>query len=191
MSRFLICYFFLAHALAQAAVDLDTDGYGDVWRLKYPGSLLSPNADVDGDGQSNLAEATIGTNPYDSQSTIRITAVQWANQQVHLTWPSLAGKRYFVESSATLASGTWSEIGTVIPGTGADVTTTLQSLTGMRFFRVRIFDVDTDADGVTDWEELQVGYDPNSNLQGDLARLRAALQSPSVVTVTASDTDAT
>lgn len=191
MSRFLIGYFFLAHALAQAAVDLDTDGFGDVWRLKYPGSLLSPNADADGDGQSNMSEATIGTNPYDSQSTIRITAVQWANQQVHLTWPSLAGKRYFVESSATLASGTWSEIGTVIPGTGADVTTTLQSLTGMRFFRVRIFDVDTDADGVTDWEELQVGYDPNSNLQGDLARLRTALQSPSVVTVTASDTDAT
>jgi len=191
MTRLLLGFFFLALSSAQAAVDLDEDGFGDIWRLKYPGAPLSPTVDTDGDGQSNAAEATIGTNPYDSQSIIRITSFQWTNQQVHLTWPSIAGKRYIVQSSATLSNGSWIDVGNVVAGTAAEVTTVIPSETPGLFYRVRIFDTDTDADGVTDWEELQVGYDPNADSQGDLARLTNALQSPSVITVMASDPDAT
>ncbi len=190
MPRLLLYFLFLALSSAQAAVDLDADGFGDIWRLKYPGAALSPTVDTDGDGQSNAAEATIGTNPYDPQSIIRITSVQWTNQQIHLKWPSIAGKRYFVESSATLTNGSWIDVGNIIAGTSAEITTVLPSATPGLFYRVRIFDTDTDADGVTDWEELQVGYDPNTDSQGDLARLTNALQSPSVVTVMASDPDA-
>src|SRR5207244_1436042 len=50
----------------------------------------------------------------------------------------------------------------------------------------------TDGDGVTDWEELQVGFDPNkASTKGggtnDLLAITTALQSTNMVTVTASN----
>jgi len=175
----------------QSAVDLNLDGFGDVWQLKYPGAALPPAGDFDGDGQSNAAEETLGTSPYDAQSIIRITELQHTLAETTFAWPSVAGKRYSVEWSATISSGTWTSIGPVIAGTGAQVTTSIPNAATTRFFRVRISDTDSDSDGVTDWEELQLGYDPNSNAQNDLARLTTALQSPSVVSIEASDVDAT
>jgi hypothetical protein len=160
-----------------AAVDLNSDGFSDVWQLKYPGAALVPSEDQDGDGQSNAAEATIGTDPRDPKSTIRISSIHWENQQVTVTWPSIAGKRYSMEWSPTPAGPTWTDTGAAFSGTGADLMAIVPSATPNRFFRVRIFDTDTDADGVTDWEEMQVGYDPGTNPQNDLARLTTALQS--------------
>ena len=190
MIKTLFSILYLLASLAHGATDLNGDGFGDVWQLKFPGGPLIPTEDTDGDGQSNAAEATCGTNPYDAKDVIRITAISWANQQVHLTWPSIRGKRYQVESSDAMIGGTWTSIGASVQGTDADITSDLPSDLPRRFFRVRVFDIDSDADGVTDWEELQVGYDPNVN-HGDLANLTTALQSPSVVTVTASDAEAT
>lgn len=190
MIKTLIYIIYVFASLAHAAVDLNSDGFGDVWQLKFPDGPLVPTGDTDGDGQSNAAEATSGTNPYDGKDVIRITAIQWANQQVHLTWPSIRGKRYQVECSDAMTGGTWTTLGGSVQGTDAEITSDLPSALPKCFFRVRVYDTDSDADGVTDWEELQVGYDPNVN-HGDLANLTTALQSPSIITITASDTEAT
>ena len=43
----------------------------DYWR---PGETFDPHKDYDGDGISTIAEALAGTNPYDPQDVLRITA---------------------------------------------------------------------------------------------------------------------
>jgi len=201
-----ICFGF---ATAHASVDLNADGFSDIWRLKFPGLPLNPSADQDGDGQSNAAEEVIGTNPYQSNDVIRVTSVIRVGQEIQLTWPSIPGKRYLVECSDSLGATAWASVGVPQQGTGSEITATHGNLTPGCFYRVRIFDVDTDSDGISDWEELQVGYDPNENHVhpcgcgstctcgpgcacggDDLARLTHALQSPSVVTVEAGDADA-
>ncbi len=208
MIRILISTFWLVMASAWAAVDLDADGYGDIWRMKYPGAALAAHADTDGDGQTNAAEAVIGTNPYDSKDVVRIGAIQKIDGNFHISWDSLLGKRYLVEASSSLAAPSWSALGTTQAGTGESITAIHPAEEGRNFFRVRIFDVDTDNDGISDWEETQAGFDPNENHVhacgcgdscgcgpgctcggDDLARLTHALQSPSVVTIEAVDAE--
>jgi len=206
--RHVICVFWVALASLHAGVDLDNDGFSDIWRLKYPGTALTLAGDADGDGQKNVDEATSGTDPYTAQDVIRITQILRTGSDVQITWPSLEGKIYGVECSATLQTGTWIGLGNVISGTGALITSTQPNPSTTCFFRVRVFDTDTDADGITDWEEIQVGYNPNVNEVhscgcgencacgssctcggNDLTRLTRALQSPSVVTIAAADSN--
>jgi len=51
-----------------AGIDRNSNGMSDVWEMVYGASALSPGADTDGDGFSNLAESLAGTNPFDSNS---------------------------------------------------------------------------------------------------------------------------
>ena len=74
--RSVICWIWLSLVTAHAALDLDHDGLGDVWRLKFPGAAITPGEDADGDGQNNQDEATSGTDPYTAEDVIRITQVQ-------------------------------------------------------------------------------------------------------------------
>lgn len=76
----------------------DTNGNGlpDAWETAC--GVTDPNADDDGDGQSNLQEYYAGTNPTNAASVLRIT--DWsrqANGYVSLTWPSIGGTRYRVQ----------------------------------------------------------------------------------------------
>ena len=64
----------LASRLAPAQmIDLNGNGMSDVWEQIYGASALSPSADTDGDGVSNLKEALAGTNPNDTNSFPHIT----------------------------------------------------------------------------------------------------------------------
>jgi uncharacterized protein (DUF1800 family) len=195
MRRVLICGLTAIFSAADAAVDLDGDGFGDVWRLKHPGPPLVPSEDTDGDGLSNADEAIMGTNPYDALDTVRISQLRLVDAHVHLNWPSILGKRYRVECSETLAGGDWSEIGPEMAGSGTELAAVLSNATPGCFYRVRVYDTDSDGDGVTDWEEIQLGYHfdgaHHGHDHGDLARLTAALQSPSTLTITAVDASAT
>ncbi len=205
----IICVFCVVFSSLHAAVDLDNDGFSDIWRLKYPGASLLPSDDTDGDGQKNLDEAISGTNPYAAQDIIRVTQLQRVGLDIEITWPSLAGKIYGVESSASLGTDAWIPLGAVVEGTDSPITSRHPGSATTSFFRVRVLDTDTDADGITDWEEIQVGYNPNVNEVrvcscivapggsanpacggNDLTRLTRALQSPSVITLTATDSNA-
>src|SRR5262249_41985009 len=71
-----------------------------------------------------------------------------------------------------------------------------------KFFRVAISDVDSDGDGVNDWEEYQVGLDPlnafsngqldnNGQPMNDYAYVTGQLSSQNLVSITAPDPVAT
>jgi hypothetical protein len=56
------------------------------------------NADPDGDGMSNLDEYQAGTDPTNSVSSFRIIEVATEGDDVLLTWTTVGGKKYAVQS---------------------------------------------------------------------------------------------
>jgi hypothetical protein len=120
------------------------DGIPDSWRLRYFGTLYNPlsvaSADPDGDGANNWAEYVAGTDPTDPKSCLRLSSVPMLTSQgtgCVLTWPSIAGKQYVIESATALPAANWMPLSTN-SGSGADLT--FQDTTGAttRFYRVRL-----------------------------------------------------
>ena len=120
------------------------DGIPDAWRLRYFGSIYNllsqATADADGDGANNWQEYVAGTDPTDSTSRLTVgthqsAAVQPQDCVVH--WPSVAGKTYLIERSATLFAPNWIPVSTNT-GTGSDME--FHDTTGgtVRFYRVQV-----------------------------------------------------
>ncbi|HEX8296329.1 MAG TPA: PA14 domain-containing protein, partial [Chthoniobacteraceae bacterium] len=178
---------------AAAIIDLTGDGLGAIWKLKYDAGTLPPGADSDGDGRTNLEEAIAGTNPLASGSVIAMSSVTMTTDGVQLVWKAVAGKRYQVQSTGQLSSDKWLDEGAPKAGIDGNLTQLCAKSGTGRFYRAVVRDVDSDADGVTDWEELQVGSNPNNSHSAgfaggdDLARLTTALRAENSVSVEASD----
>jgi hypothetical protein len=177
-----------------ASLSVRADVNKDIWSLVYNSGSLPGSADSDGDGQSNDGELVAGTNPLRPDSLIRITSVVVDGSGVRLTFPTHFGKRYQVQNTAALSPAGWSDVNGAYVGTGNDLVVTVNVPSAVeKYYRVQVQDGDSDGDGVNDWAEQQVGYDPyNSHSKGltapdDLASLTAALQSPNIVTVGSSD----
>ena len=102
--------------------------------------VLDPAADADGDGMTNAAEDAAGTNPLDAGSNFRVQSVvrSAVNASVQITWSSVAGKRYQVESTTNLASGTYTAVSAVLTATAGSTSFTDQPTGTMLFYRVRI-----------------------------------------------------
>jgi hypothetical protein len=64
--------------------------------------LLAANGDQDNDGVINSAEDEAGTNPLDQTSKFAITQITRSGGQVSLTFPTVPGRYYRVESSTDL-----------------------------------------------------------------------------------------
>jgi len=122
--------------------------------------LASIDHDTDGDGQSDLHELHTGYDPFDSQS-------QWPSpvivrgESVTMSWLSEKGKRYQLQSRLQSPQGAWSDEGTPYLGSGGEVHATLVRSNALAYeYRLTPSDIDTDGDGLTDWEEHQVNLDP-------------------------------
>ena len=85
----------------------------DYWRS---GETFDPNKDYDGDGISTIAEALAGTNPYDPQDVLRITAFTYAGgsrsratgtRPMALTFNAIGGRAYTVEEATSLTAKDW------------------------------------------------------------------------------------
>ena len=62
------CLWLLSSAIAPAIIDSNDNGMSDLWEQHFNNEELfpesfDPTADPDGDGWSNLQEATAGTDP--------------------------------------------------------------------------------------------------------------------------------
>src|SRR3954467_15769078 len=85
------------------AVPLDNNATKQIWKLKYGvsdaqlGSSTWLNQDSDGDGLTNDAEITAGTNPFNAGSALRITSITNGATSVDLTFPTENGKQYVVQ----------------------------------------------------------------------------------------------
>lgn len=119
--------------------DSDEDGLPDSWEKLYFGNLTSGlNNDPDGDGQSNGVEYLAGTNPKNGASRFTATIVRAEVDQFMLSWPSVPGKQYDIETNPTL-SGTWQTLLSNFPAAASPATSTSLSITrndNQRFYRV-------------------------------------------------------
>lgn len=101
---------------------------------------LDPAADTDGDGQSNDSEQGAGTDPRSSASVLKATAAAVSGNDVNLTVSTVSGKKYQLETSTSLSSASWSNIGTTVTATGPSTVFTATGGAGdpKRFYRVRL-----------------------------------------------------
>ena len=123
-----------------APVDSDSDGLTDAEELALG---TNPNlADSDGDGLSDGLEVTLGTTPTDPTSRFEALLSFGDADPLTLSWPSVAGNRYTVESSVNLLSDSWEEVVTKEADVDSDVTTWSipQEGESERFYRVRFGD---------------------------------------------------
>lgn len=106
-------------------VTAGSDGY-DVWADAFLGGHLAGNqlrtGDFDGDGLRNENEWIAGSDPTDPRSGLRIISLVRAGANQQLTWQSVNGKTYNLESREILSPGSpWLPMGTV-PSSGNTTT---------------------------------------------------------------------
>jgi len=131
--------------VAVSSMDSDGDGMPDAWE-NAPGRNLNPNnaadanIDSDGDGLTNLKEFRAGTDPRSAASVLRITTLARSGNDLGLTFASVAGKTYRIESKDDLLSATWVLLEDQVFATGAS-TQILDSgaaALARRFYRVTL-----------------------------------------------------
>jgi uncharacterized protein (DUF1800 family) len=171
------------------AIDLNHNGQSDVWEMIYNAFNLPANGDPDGDGFTNAQEALAGTNPNDPKSYPVLQITPNGSGSMLLSWPSQPGKRYSLLGTNDLKSGNWTPAYPDVVGTGGTMQLTIP-LNAMPklFFKLSIADQDTDGDGVTDWEEIMLGFDPTTDhtdrmAQTDLQRITAGLTAANTISV--------
>ncbi len=179
-------------------VDLNTNGMSDVWEQIYGASALSPSADADGDGFSNLQEALAGTSPFNASSFPQISTALLAGTNFTVTLACELGKQYQLQSVTNLGSTNWVVETNVVVRSGTNLTLTASAGVNGKFFRTAVSDVDTDGDGVNDWEEYKLGLNPldpysngqvdgNGQLMNDYAYVTGKFASQNIFSITASD----
>lgn len=106
----------LALGMNSLSDDTDGDGLADGYELNV--SHTDPlNYDTDFDGQDDAAEIIAGTDPLDTNSSLRISDVGLApSGQFMLKWMAKAGKTYRVVRASALDLGDYRTIASGIPG---------------------------------------------------------------------------
>ena len=167
---------------------LDQNGnqQSDIWESIFGAIALSPSADTDGDGFTNLQEAMAGTNPLDPNSYPKLS-ITINGAAVSTTWASILGKRYQLFSNDSLDQANW-QPGALIDGSGSSLAVIFPITQAQTFFHLQVQDVDSDSDGLTDSEEYSLGFNPKSAHterydQTDFQRVNASWNSMSTITV--------
>lgn len=147
---------------AFSALDQNTNGQSDIWENLFDASTLIPDQDDDDDGFTNAEEAEAGTNPFDpvSKPAADVEMMPNTGDEYCITWQGTTGKRYTIWTSPTMAPGSW-VIESIFSGAEQAQEAFIALGDSPSFIRLEIEDIDTDADGLNDWEEARLGYDAN------------------------------
>jgi len=146
-------------------VDLNSKGLSAVWETAYTAQGIDPDADSDGDGVPNRLEAIAGTNPFDAHSYPHILPITVNSNGVRVTMAGALGKRYELQACEVVcgtASTNWVTVGSLVARTNDMILLNAPADLPVRFFRIAVSDIDSDGDGLSDWEEYQLGLDPFS-----------------------------
>ncbi|MBI3418260.1 MAG: hypothetical protein HY043_23465 [Verrucomicrobia bacterium] len=124
-----------------ATTDSDGDGLPDAYETAHGLNAAAANdasLDADGDGQSNLAEFKAGTDPQNAASVLSAPVVVETGSGATISFNSVAGKIYRLESNDTLNSGSWGTLISPITGTGGVMSLSDASGSGVttRFYRI-------------------------------------------------------
>lgn len=129
--------------------DSDGDGIPDAWMMQYfghPTGLAADKSlasdDADGDGMSNLAEYLAGTNPTNALSCLRFTSLAPATNGLRMTWTTVPGKTYVVQTSTNLSSH-FTDLSPNVPAPAIGVSTNYVDTTRSanqptRYYRIRL-----------------------------------------------------
>ncbi|MFM2166134.1 MAG: hypothetical protein RIS79_505, partial [Verrucomicrobiota bacterium] len=193
--------FCLAFAPALPALDTASTGFGqgsadsldDIWQSKYNAWGLVSTADADNDGCTNVIESIAGTDPFKAGDCLKVGNTIVTSTSVTFYFESEGGKKYRVLSNGqpkgsfttvenlTNINGTAQGAGVAfyIPPTDNPVGSphyvrVTKAAGTMRFYKLEVSDADTDGDGLSDWNERQLGTDPAvgaspSNASGGVA----------------------
>ena len=132
-------------------VDSDGDGMPNWWEDFYNLDKNDPadaTEDYDGDGAANLKEFLAGTEPNTAFSVFRVSQRRETNN-VRLTWTTVGGKSYRVQTNALSANGSittnFADLSPLISVGGTDESTTNFLHVGgfatnlpARYYRVRL-----------------------------------------------------
>lgn len=119
------------------------DGVPDSWRLRWFGTannLLSvSNACPSGDGVNNYMKYVAGVDPSVAGNFPKVNSKTPlpAGYAAAIHWPTVSGKQYVIERSASLFPGAWTTISTNT-GTGTDMEFDDDATGQSQFYRVRI-----------------------------------------------------
>ena len=113
------------------STDYNWDGLDDKYQREHFDPFTSadaaPNADPDGDGFTNIEEATLNSNPTDPSSIpvvkvevdpFEVLSVSLNANGSRVLFASVAGATYQLFSRKDLASGTWEPVGDAIQASG-------------------------------------------------------------------------
>ena len=188
--RFLL--WLLAATSQTYALDQNANQQSDVWEMIFGANGLAASGDADGDGFSNASESAAGTNPFDGASFPSLLLESQQGVALSFSWAGFAGKKYSLFTNLDLLSG-WVSAAPTVTGQGATAHLQL-SLGGgsQRFFRLNIADQDSDGDGINDWEERAIGFDPartrtERNTATDTTRVPAGLTAANTISVSVYD----
>ncbi|MCH6255907.1 hypothetical protein MLD52_05065, partial [Puniceicoccaceae bacterium K14] len=170
----------LGISTSSAIVDTDNDGMSDVWEAYYGlAAYDSAIDDNDGDGYDNLEESLGGTDPFSSlpEETPDFVpswdpAISYDGKDVNVSfkWADKAGIKYKIErrfyngallNSYDQGTGNGGSLAyELLDFDGAD-----PFVTGVLYYFNLIIDSDDDSDndGLTDYEEGLLGFNPNSS----------------------------
>jgi hypothetical protein len=178
--------------LSSPAADFNHDGLGDVWGELYSATGLTANADSDGDGQVNWQEDYAGTDPRNPDSVHQVTRGVTSSNRLEMVWPGHRGKRYELLQRTNLVDGGWTSLSNWY-GAESNFTARLSIPPQPEIYHsIQVSDVDSDGDGITDWEELTIGLNPRTNRSNrssntDSNKVRNAMRATNWVSVAALD----
>ncbi len=184
ITALVITFLCLLATPSPAIIDTNTNGVSDLWEKQYNNGnfftgIFDLNADPDFDGWSNETEAAAGTNPFNQDPAggfirpeISKIPALYGEENGHpvvitpesmtIIWPVMPGKQYTLQFSLDLTAGSWLPVGNpFIAGVYNPIYGFPIAESSRCFWRVKVNDVDTDGDGVTDAEEAQLGSIPS------------------------------
>jgi hypothetical protein len=120
--------------------DADNDGLPDAWETSNgfnPADPADATLDFDHDGQNNRDEYLAGTDPRDTQSVFKATALRNASGNILVRFAAVANKSYTVQFRASLSTGSWTKLGDVPAGAARTVDVPDPAIpSGTRYYRV-------------------------------------------------------